>query len=201
MISHVVSVGGPVGPCGGPWRQLGGRVGRLYERLQFPCSSGWPELSDGAGRRVAGPARAWGGSGRGSGTAWFSRGGGEQAVAAGLVSEWVRGFDPQSARRAAWADVGFGQHHSFGQAATTMHIGAACGTRSAGVMSDMCRTGGGGCGAYGAPPGPSSPPRHPPSRRTQSLDPAGGPGVSSGANKSPNSATRSRTTPAVKKRS
>ena len=32
LISHIVSVEGAVGPCGGPWRHLGGRVGRLYER-------------------------------------------------------------------------------------------------------------------------------------------------------------------------
>jgi hypothetical protein len=36
------------------------------------------------------------------------RSGGEQAAAAGLVSEWVCGFDSQSARRAAWADVELG---------------------------------------------------------------------------------------------
>jgi len=63
---------------------------------------------------LPGLARAWGGSGCGSGTAWFSRGGGEQAVAAWLVSEWVRGFDSQPTPRTAWTDVGLGQHPSSG---------------------------------------------------------------------------------------
>jgi hypothetical protein len=42
------------------------------------------------------------------------RSGGKQPAAAGLVSEWVCGFDSQSARRAARADVGIGQPPSTG---------------------------------------------------------------------------------------
>jgi hypothetical protein len=44
----------------------------------------------------------------------FSDDGGKQTVAARLVSEGVRGFDPQTARRVAWVDVGFSQDRSSG---------------------------------------------------------------------------------------